>query len=286
MTICVGALADNAKAIVCVADKAISYGEYLTGESDSTKIIELPSGAVAMVSGDEDVYDRFLRALIRNSNLGKSIADTINYCERAYQEARNEVVRIRYLSVNLLSEKEFIAASTGPRINRHIEALAKQIADFKMNCSILLCGFDEAEKPYIVSVEDPGQAGDLSRLGYHAIGSGSEYAVARLVGSEWTREKPTDESLFHALDAKISAENSPYVGGSWDAAVILPGKVHAVPKPLKETLDKAWVDHDRSPYYVREPDDLEAPPSDWKQQVKHYVQSCTPLTPQDSVGQP
>jgi hypothetical protein len=28
-------------------------------------------------------------------------------------------------------------------------------------------------------------------------------------------------------------------GGSWDAAIILPGNVHPVPRPLKEPLDKA-----------------------------------------------
>jgi len=41
MTICAAALAAKSRAIVCVADKAISYGDVVSWESDVTKIVPL-----------------------------------------------------------------------------------------------------------------------------------------------------------------------------------------------------------------------------------------------------
>lgn len=183
MTICVGALAAGGRSIVCVADKAVAYGDHVTGETDATKIIPLPSGAVAMVSGDEYVFDRVLRSLNQQADLGKNLVKTLGDCEAAYQSARRELVDITYLKTNLMTEAQFVTASTGLKINPYISNMAAQIAAFKMDCSILLCGFDDTKTPYIINIEDPGQAAEFSRLGYHAIGSGFEYAVARLVWS-------------------------------------------------------------------------------------------------------
>ena len=47
MTVCVAALAADFNAVVCVADKALSYGEYIQWDSDSSKIVKInPSGTL------------------------------------------------------------------------------------------------------------------------------------------------------------------------------------------------------------------------------------------------
>jgi len=283
MTICVGALAAGGKSIVCVADKSVSYGDHVWGETDSTKIVELTSGSVAMVSGDEFVFDRFLRALNRNPKLGCSIPDTVRYCEDSYRSTRKELVSINYLDTNLLTEQHFTQATTGTKVNRHIERLAMEISKFKVDCSILLCGFDEHNQAYLIYVDEPGNAVDLARLGYHAIGSGYEYSIGRLVWSERTRNKGIEESLYHILDAKISAEINPYVGGDWDAVILVPGKVHRVPDKIVALLDEVWSYYDRSPYYVREPDDQD-PPRNWKASVSKYVKGLSGPSPSPQQG--
>ena len=54
MTVCAAALAANSRAIVCVADKAISYGEYIQCDSDSSKMVRLDSDkCVALFAGGE-----------------------------------------------------------------------------------------------------------------------------------------------------------------------------------------------------------------------------------------
>jgi hypothetical protein len=56
MTVCVAAFAVNGECIICLADKALSYGDYLQWDSDVTKIIPMNSGnGVMMVSGGENV---------------------------------------------------------------------------------------------------------------------------------------------------------------------------------------------------------------------------------------
>ena len=84
MTICVGALAAGGTSIVCVADKMVAYGDHVTGETDATKIIPLPWGGVAMVSGDEYVFDRVLRLLNACPNLGEDLSSTLQKCESVY----------------------------------------------------------------------------------------------------------------------------------------------------------------------------------------------------------
>lgn len=64
---------------------------------------------------------------------------------------------------------------------------------------------------------------------------------------------------------------TPYVSGGWDAAILVPGHIHVVPEEIKDILDKAWVEYDRSPYFVREADDLDPPPPDWKDKMSNYV---------------
>lgn len=84
MTVCVAALASDMKAIVCVADKAISYGDgYIQWDADSGKITKLnPSGAVVMVS-DEGHAPRVLARLFERAGEigGKKRSETVALCE-------------------------------------------------------------------------------------------------------------------------------------------------------------------------------------------------------------
>ncbi|MFZ0589403.1 MAG: hypothetical protein WAM39_02855 [Bryobacteraceae bacterium] len=289
MTICVAALAADGQAIVCVADRSVSYGDDITGESDVTKIVSLGSGAVAMVSGAENEYERVLAKLGRNTNLGKSIPDTINYCEEKYKETRKELLATRILEPNLTDEARLRESASAPTANKYIRKLMEQVSRFELQCSIILCGFDEAGAPYILSLSSPGEVSDLSHLGYYAIGSGWQYATARMVWSEYSRKKRIDEVLWYTLDAKISAEINPFIGGEWDGFVLLSGKKPLeVPANTRLMLDRAWVQHDHSPYYDRKIDDdpWAPPPRDWKDQLRKFSDSILPPSTESATPYP
>src|SRR5438552_3303929 len=52
LTICIAALANEGKAIVCIADKMLSFGDYAQWESDVTKIIRIPkTGINSLIAG-------------------------------------------------------------------------------------------------------------------------------------------------------------------------------------------------------------------------------------------
>jgi hypothetical protein len=104
LTICVGALAADGKAIVCVADKSVTYGDDISGEADASKIFQLPSGLVVMMSGDEPDCERYISKLSRNPDLGKSLPDLISYSETKYKETREELMAIRILMPNLIDK--------------------------------------------------------------------------------------------------------------------------------------------------------------------------------------
>lgn len=282
MTICVAAFAEDSKAIICIADRSVSYGDDITGESDAAKIIRLPSGVVALVSGGEAEFERVIRKLARNPKLGVSLLDTVTYAEKCYQEAREELIAIRYLKPNLIDDPKVLRdAAMAPEANKYVRELASTVASFDMGCWILLCGFDEQGTGFILRLENPGQAMDVTRVGYDAIGSGWIHAIARLVWNEWTRKKPVDEALFYTLDAKISAEVNPFISGEWDASIMFAGEHNEVPKDIRGILDKAWVLYDRSPYWKREPDDWDAPPRNWKKLLCEYAVNITPKAQSD-----
>lgn len=249
----------------------------MTGETDASKIIQLPSKVIAMVSGREGYYGRFLRKLAKNVKLGCSIPDTLTHCEKAYRETRSEIVGINYLQANLIDEKRLLEESLKPQPNKHVRDLMNSVSSFALDCSVMLCGFDESGKPFIITTSHPGEAVDDSRLGYSAIGIGSEYAIARLVcWSDWDRKKPLDQALYSALDAKISAESNPFIGGDWNASVVLKDSYHELDEKTMDLLDKGWVRHNRSPYWKRAKDDLDDPPDDWIDQMKAYAESIIP----------
>src|SRR5581483_11404761 len=103
MTICVAALAAEGKAIICVSDKALTYGDYIQSESDISKILTLnPSGCVIMISGEEEGVSKVLAGLIvKAGEIGQDIAATLKICEEEYRDALNELIESHFLKPRL-----------------------------------------------------------------------------------------------------------------------------------------------------------------------------------------
>src|SRR5205085_3815342 len=100
MTVCVAALASQSRAVVCVADKALSYENYIQWDSDSSKMLVLnPSGAVVLFAGGErDTSEMLSRILAIEDKLGSDRTTTKVECQREAKEAIDEFVKRLYLS--------------------------------------------------------------------------------------------------------------------------------------------------------------------------------------------
>ncbi len=286
MTICIGVLAANAKAIVCVADKYITYNEEILGETDSVKIVPVgENGSHAMISGNDDSILRVLAKLALKDNVGKNRNQTGQFCEEAYKEAEREMIEMRFLRP-FITAGDYEKALLKKRVNQVIETIAEEISKNRsstepaFNCELLFCGFDEQSNPYILNLAPPGVCTDVTLNGFSAIGSGAGYALQRLLNNEWSRKYSIDRALYEVFDAKVQAENDMNVGYNWDAIILTGKKSVPLPEDTKKMIDRAWIMLNRSPYETHDPvEDVPLPEEDWKDRLKTFAETIIPLEP-------
>jgi hypothetical protein len=269
MTVCLAALAAESRAVVCIADKSLAYGDDIQWDSDSSKMFRFnPSGAVVMFAGSETPISELVsRLIVIQDQLGTSKAQTKRLVETECVQAIEFLIDHEFLIPRRLTREEYVAGTTGGVINPHLEGLARDIENFKFDCSLLICGSENA-LPWVLHVDERGIATDLTTTGFQAIGAGWEKATSMLLFSEHTREDEIEIVLYDAFDAKVFAEMTPHVGFEWDAWVMFPGEMgtHVVPESIKDIIERAWAKHNRSPFSVFDPrEDRPGPPRDWKE---------------------
>ena len=109
----VAALAADFEAVVCIADKALSYGDYIQWDSDSSKIIKVnPSGTLLLLSGEEEPSSKVLAKFIaRGKELWRKERDAVvRVCEEQYGVAVSDLVEAKFLSPRLLNREKYLAA--------------------------------------------------------------------------------------------------------------------------------------------------------------------------------
>lgn len=271
MTVCVAALSSDGECTICVADKALSYGDYIQWDSDTTKILRLPyPSAVLMVSGGEN-SSRVIARLMAHKDLGKDVKATIQIIESDYQECYEEMLEIKFIKQNGLSKEAYISAVSGASVNRHIERIARKINKFNLDVDLMVCGYDESARPFIIAVTSPGQAVDVTREGFHAIGSGFDHSIQRLLWIEHKRTHGVLETVYNCFDAKAHAEMAVGVGYEWDGYLVCSAGATALNKEMKPLIDRVWAKFDRTPFYKRSEDDLPNPPANWRAKLNDMI---------------
>lgn len=248
MTVCVAALCSNSKAIVCVADKAITLGGYIQWDADASKILPIGNPArkppcIALISGEEDFSLDLVAEIEKTSTFGQSLRPSMLVAETAYKTLLDKRVETEVLTPKLITKTEYVALLGSKSVNStYVQNIAREIKDYEITCGVLICGF-EANKGFIFHVGYPGRARDCTHTGYEAIGSGYEMAMSRMLQNESKRTDGLINCLYNAFDAKASAEIIGSVGGPWDASVLLPWRHQAkVPKPTRYVVENIWDD--------------------------------------------
>jgi hypothetical protein len=280
MTVCIAALAAQGKAIVCMADKALSYGDTIQWDSDSSKMFALRSGGlVIMFSGDEEPISRILGKIIaRESDLGDDVAGTRQILEEEYQEAAQEIVEARYLKPRLMTRDEYIRAISGNEINSFIESIAREVRAYEPDAALIVSGFDAQQKPFILYVDSPGVVTDMTVTGFHSIGSGWEKSVSKLLFSDFSRKDPLHTVMYDLFDAKAFAEMAAGVGVDWDTRIITGHESGLlVPDNIDVLIERGWAEHEHHPFAISPLDDDERPPQRWKSMLRSYAATIVPL---------
>jgi len=275
MTVCIAALAADFEAVVCVSDKALSYGDYIQWDSDSSKIIKInPSGTLMLFSGGEESSSKVLGKFIgRGKELWRKERNSIiQVCEDVYSAAVSDLVEAKFLRPRFLDRKQYLKAITATSINDMMRSLADEIKAFDMACDLLVCGFDNFDEPFIFDLKHPGIVMDMTITGHQAIGSGWDKAVSRLLFSEHKRIHPVGRTLYDLFDAKANAEMAVGVGYEWDAVVILKNGYHDVTEEIKNLIERVWVKFTRSPFERYDSKkDMEPPPKNWEEKLDSLI---------------
>ena len=253
MTVCIAALAEDSRAIVLVADKALTYGGItrpaLQGETGGIEKM-LPIGDTgwsALFAGNpsvaEDVTTRLESKLMDTPTIGESFPDMMEAAKTAFQEIREQGVLDRILTPNLLAKESFLTRTNNllPLQDDFFVSLAQEVGAFVLGTTLLISGFDSEGDGHIFLVSDPGVAQSQAVAGFAAIGIGNETANARLL---WNASEPEDDldiAMYQVFEAKTYAEQIQGVGGFSDMWVGVSGVTRRVPLEtqdlLKEVVD-------------------------------------------------
>lgn len=273
MTVCIAALAANSQVIVCIADKAVSYGEQIQWDADASKITTLDNNkSLILIAGSQGPTNRVLRKLdpLTKEWSGDRI-ELMASLETKFKEAFAEEQEIKVLHPAMMIREDYLKAVSSNQINSHIQSIAKRVDEFVFDCNLIICGFDKNHLPYIILLEPPGIAIDCSPDGYLAIGTGWEKAVSGLLFAEYARTHGVAHTLYDCLDAKAHAEMAPGVGYDWEMRLITATGAVPLHEKAKPLLEQVWSKYNRSPFEKRKKDDLPNPPKDWEMKLRHLV---------------
>src|SRR5579863_839448 len=120
MTICIAALAAKSKAIVCIADRAVTYASSTGGASSQSdagaeKIVELSStGWIALVAGNlhfaQKVTDRIIASASSERTLSR--LNMQSFAAAAYKECLDDEITSKVLAPNMLTRDDFLRRPT------------------------------------------------------------------------------------------------------------------------------------------------------------------------------
>jgi hypothetical protein len=288
VTVCIAAIAAESKAIVCIADRALTFaGAMASAQSDSgvTKIIDVPNTQwCAMFSGDDLTFPERVLGLVAVD----LVKEKKNQCDRAkmetvaksaFEKCWNREVEDQILKPKILSIESFTAKEKDVRLldTTYLNALSEQIADFKHNCSIIFCGFDSTG-PHIFTATAPCFITPCDWQGFQTIGAGEETARNHLIWSEYEKDDSLESVLFDVFHAKVATEVLQGISYSWDWRVIVAGqKPRPLPARIDSLIDKAWMTLNRSPYAVKL-SKREKAARNWQKRLSNFAEELLSAT--------
>lgn len=259
MTVCVATFAEKSRAILMISDKAVTFGDNIyrpAMQSDTgvNKRLRIGKNWRALVAGDPGFASAVVRDVERHIEADTSIANSyrlmIECVSENYARLWGEAIHRRVLTPHLLT-KDLLTARPNtmlPLPQDYFDSVIKRVREFGVGCSVLVCGFDKSRDPHVFSVDSAGDYSDHDLTGFHAIGIGSEAAIARLLNWSADRRDRLDEALYQAFDAKAHAEIIQGVGYAWDGYILTPRKGTRVPRTVQRAMDKLFDETTRSPF--------------------------------------
>jgi Proteasome subunit len=232
MTTCVAAICGGSKAIVLVADKMLGFGhvEAAIGE----KILRLHMNWHVLYAGNDispafPIVDRASAALQDNRRPTLlDVAAALSGAWKAERDARTEAKvfagRVGWTLERFFNEgRDHFSASEVTRLTSEIEME-------ELDLELMIAGFDERKRPFILSMDSSGHSIPEHRPGCWTIGSGAPNALTFLSWREVKPLMPVRGALAFAVEAKYYGELAAGVSAETDVIIIQPDKADIVLK--------------------------------------------------------
>jgi hypothetical protein len=184
LTLCIAALAEHGEAIVCIADKMLSFGDLAQWESDVTKIIPIPKTTVhALIAGSLGHCESVLSEIRGVESPDESPANLVASLETVYKAKYTHFQETEILHKRGLSKAAYENALASPAVSIPMQQAAAEMEQYYFDCDVMLCGINDSYSPYIVSAAPPGIVHDFTRQGFNSIGIGADIANPRMLWS-------------------------------------------------------------------------------------------------------
>ncbi len=216
MTVCVAVIASSGKEIVAASDSMMSYGAAVTGET-SLKYNRVHERWAIMLAGDdihpaEPIIRELSKHLIEHER--PTVAQVEAAIRVSWRIVKNQRAETQVLSAYDLDLKTFMAEGRetfGELGFSEVRSAIERASEF--SCELLVCGFDDFDTARIFLVVHPGEPVEFTRLGFAAIGSGRDSAIASLMWDPPHHTYDTTEkAVYRVAAAKFMAETALGVG--------------------------------------------------------------------------
>jgi 20S proteasome alpha/beta subunit len=208
--------------IVCVSsDRMISVRtpniEY---EGPHPKTYNLADNCLMLTAGNALFGLPLHKAVLReiDERETKSVLEIVTTIKNEYQTERKNKLSDLVCQRFGLSLNEFYAAQQ-QLAQQILSALAQEILEFDLNLEVLVAGVDH-DGAHIYRITNPGVELCFDSIGFHAVGSGEEHALANLIAREHNTDENSVDCLLHVVEAKKIGEKASGVGEKTDLFVI------------------------------------------------------------------
>jgi hypothetical protein len=256
VTVGVAAIAENGKAIVGVADRAIAFvrpnqGTVLKRDSAVDKIHVVAPGWIGIAAGDLGFGWDVLKIHAPSDKRQYPQRGMPECVKTGYQRCRMDHMLDAVLRPRMLDKEWYDEGMRGEfKTADFFASISDLLAAFDPNSTILLFGFENGA-PGLYLFTNPGEQHLVSPDGFGIIGIGEDIGRHRMFALGHSPQSSLAEALYDTYDAKETcAHFVPDIGHAWDAVVLMENRQPVfVPGEIKQVMERLYNQHPRSPFH-------------------------------------
>jgi hypothetical protein len=216
MTVCVAALCNAEHVIVTASDSMMAWGPSMTAETSLKYEMVHPRWGCMLAGDDITPAEPIIR--LTRQRLVEHQVPSVSQVEEAirtsWRTVKNQIAETHVLSPYGITIDTFVRDGRNIFGDAAFADMCSEIARAsELSCELLFYGFGRSDRGHLLHVVHPGEPVDFQRLGFAAIGSGRDSAMASLMWEPAHRSfAGTTDGTYRVCAAKFMAETAMGVG--------------------------------------------------------------------------